>query len=186
MDEHTISAESKDKMEKTMTALTRDLGTVRAGKASPSMLDGVRVDYYGSMVPIQQIASINVPEPRLLVVQPWEKNMVSVIARSIQASGLGLNPADDGVVVRVPIPPLTEERRKDLVKKVKQIGETAKVGLRQVRREANDLVKKLQNEKKLSEDAAHRLNTDVQKLTDDYVKKVDDVLKKKEAEVLEI
>jgi ribosome recycling factor len=186
MDADSISNESKDKMEKALAALVRELGSVRAGKASASMLDNVRVDYYGSMVPVHQVASINVPEPKLLVVQPWERNMVSAISRAIQAASLGLNPTDDGVVVRIPIPSLTEERRKDLVKKVKHIGETSKVALRQVRREANDLVKKLQGEKKLSEDVAHRLNTDIQKLTDDYVKRVDDVLKKKEAEVLEI
>jgi ribosome recycling factor len=173
-------------MVKTVSAMERELASIRAGKASASLLDSVRVDYYGSMVPIQQVASINVPEPRLIVVQPWEKPMVSVVSKAIQAADLGLNPTDDGTVVRVPVPSLTEERRKDLVKKVKHVGEASKVALRQVRRDANDHLKKLQGTKDLSEDDAHRFTDEIQKLTDGFVKKVDDVLHKKEKDILEI
>lgn len=180
------NADAKEKMAKSITALERDLSGLRAGKASASLLDAVRVDYYGSMVPINQVASINVPEPRLIVIQPWERPMVSVVSKAIQVADLGLNPTDDGTVVRIPIPQLTEERRKELVKKVKQVGEAARVAVRQVRREANDLIKKRQQGKEISEDDAHRETDEIQKLTDEFVTQIDDILKKKEQDILEI
>jgi len=174
------------KMKKSLEAFERELSSIRAGKASGAMLDSVRVDYYGSVVPLNQVASVNAPEPRLIVVQPWEKGMVQPISKAIQSADLGLNPTDDGTVVRIPIPPLTEERRKELVKKVKQVGEQAKVSIRQVRREANDELKKLETDKEISEDEHHRGNDEVQSLTDDNVKRVDDILEKKEKDILEI
>ena len=186
MSAESILAEAQDKMEKTISAMERELAGVRAGKATPALLDSIRVDYYGSVVPLQQVASVAIPEPRLIVIQPWEKNMVAAISKAIQAAALGLNPTDDGTVVRVPIPPLTEERRKDLVKKVKQVGEGSRVAIRQIRRDANEHLKKLQNAKEISEDDSHRYTADVQKLTDEFVKKVDNVLTKKEQDILEI
>ncbi len=186
MSADSVLKETREKMKKTLSALERELSGLRAGKASASLLDPVQVEYYGSMVPVQQVASINVPEARLIVVQPWEKNMVRAVSKAIQSAGLGLNPTDDGVVVRVPIPPLTEERRKELVKKAKHIGEQSRVALRQLRREANDQVKKAANDKDVSEDEAHRLNDEIQKLTDTNVKDIDEILKAKEAEILEI
>lgn len=181
-----VLADTKRKMTKGLEALERELSSVRAGKANAAMLDGVRVDYYGSTVPLNQVASINVPEARLLVVQPWEKTMVQPISKAIQSAALGLNPTDDGTVVRIPIPPLTEERRKELVKKVKAIGEQSKVTLRQVRREANDQLKKHEADKEISEDEHRRGNDEVQKITDANVTKIDEILARKESEILEI
>ncbi len=186
MDANGVMGEALTKMTKSLEAMGRELASIRAGRASASLLDSVRVDYYGSMVPLQQVASINVPEPRLIVIQPWEKPMVSVVSKAIMAADLGLNPTDDGTVVRVPVPPLTEERRKDLVKQVKKTGESARVAIRQIRREANDHLKKLENAKDLSEDDCHRHIDEVQKLTDDYIGKLDDALKQKESDILEI
>jgi ribosome recycling factor len=181
-----VLSEAREKMKKSLGALDRELTGIRAGKASAALLDSVKVDYYGTATPVNQVAAIKVPEPRLIVLQPFEKSMVQAVAKAIQAAGLGLNPTDDGTVVRIPIPQLTEERRKDLVKKAKAVGEHAKVSLRQVRREANDQLKKLQTDKDLSEDDAHRLEGEVQQMTDEHVKKIDDVLKAKENEILEI
>jgi len=181
-----VLSEARDKMKKSLAALDRELTGIRAGKASAALLEPVKVDYYGTPTPVNQVASIKVPEPRLIVLQPFEKSMVQTVAKAIQSAGLGLNPTDDGTVIRIPIPQLTEERRKDLVKKAKAVGEQAKVSLRQVRREANDHLKKLLSDKELSEDDERRLEGEVQKLTDEHVKKIDDVLKAKEAEILEI
>ncbi len=178
--------EARKKMSKSLEAMGRELGSIRAGKASVSLLDSVRVDYYGSMVPLQQAASISVPEPRLIVLQPWEKTMVSAISKAIMAADLGLNPVDDGTVIRVPVPPLTEERRKELVKKVKKVGESTRVAIRQIRREANDGLKKLENAKALSEDESHRQMDEVQKLTDEFIEGLDQALREKEADILEI
>lgn len=181
-----VLSDAHDKMKKSLGALDRELTGIRAGKASAALLEPVKVDYYGTPTPVNQVASIKVPEPRLIVLQPFEKSMVQTVAKAIQSAGLGLNPTDDGTVIRIPIPQLTEERRKDLVKKAKAVGEQAKVSLRQVRREANDHLKKLLNDKELSEDDERRLEGEVQKMTDEHVKKIDDVLKAKEAEILEI
>jgi ribosome recycling factor len=186
MDARGVVRDAKEKMSKSIEALSRELGGIRAGKATASLLDSLRVDYYGTMVPIQQVASINVPEPRLIVVQPWDKGMVSVVSKAIRAGDLGLNPTDDGTVVRVPIPPLTEERRKELVKHVKKLGEGTRVAIRQIRRDANEHVKKLQNSKDLSEDDARRHSDEIQKATDGAIEQVDDLLKEKEKDILEI
>jgi ribosome recycling factor len=186
MSAESILAEARDKMDKTISSMERELAGIRAGKATPALLDSIRVDYYGSIVPLQQVASVNVPEARLIVIQPWEKNMVAPISKAIQAADLGLNPTDDGTVVRVPIPPLTEERRKDLVKVVKRIGEDSRVAVRNVRRDANEKIKKLEKEHELSEDVMRNKQDAIQKLTDQFVHKVDEAVAAKEKEILEI
>ena len=179
-------AEFESRMKKAVEALTRELSTIRAGKASVSLLDNIRVDYYGTPTPVKQIASIATPEVRLLVVQPWEKNMLQPIARAIQASDLGLNPQDDGNVLKIPIPPLNEERRRDLVKLTHKMAEESRVSVRGVRREANDAFKRAQKDGDMPEDDARRAVDRVQKLHDRYVAEIEEIVKKKEAEVMEV
>lgn len=178
--------EAEERMKKQLEAVRRELNGIRTGKASPGLLDTVRVEAYGQTVPIQQVGSVSAPEPRLLVVQPWDKSMVRTIAKAIQASGLGLNPTDDGTVVRIPIPTLTEERRKDMVKLVSKLAEEGRVHIRQVRHDVLKDVKAQEGDGRLSEDEAKRLGAEVQKLTDRYVALVDELLKKKTAEVMEV
>jgi len=158
----------------------------RTGKANPALLDSIKVDYYGQPTPLKQVANIAVPDPRLITVQPWEKNMVPEIEKAIQASELGLNPMSDGTLIRLPIPALTEERRQDLVKVVKRISEDTKVAIRNIRRDANDQAKKLEKDHKISEDQMHTNQDEVQKLTDDYIKNIDDIQSAKEKEIMEI
>jgi len=172
--------------DRTVEAIRNELAHIRTGRATTQLLDGIRVDYYGSAVPLQQVATVNVPEPRLITVQPWEKNLLGEITKAIQKSELGLNPASDGNVIRLPIPPLTEERRKDLVKLVKKIGEEGKVSLRNHRREANEALKKSEKARTITEDQMHKGSDRVQKLTDEYIKKIDELLAKKEAEIMEV
>ncbi len=179
-------AEAEKKMAKSIETLKAELLTIRTGKASPSLLDSVRVDAYGSVMPLSQVASVSAPQPRMLVVQPWDKSLVQSILKGIQKSDLGLNPADDGELIRVPIPALTEERRNDLVKKVKKLGEEVKVAIRNVRRDANEEVKRLEKDGKVSEDELHRGSQEIQKLTDRYIETVDEILHRKEKEILEI
>jgi ribosome recycling factor len=174
------------RMNKSIEALKAELVSIRTGKASPSLLDPVRVDAYGSMMPLSQVASISVPQPRLLVVQPWDKTLVQPIIKAIQKADLGLNPADDGELIRVPIPPLTEERRNELVKRVKQIGEEARIAIRNIRRDVNEEIKRLQKDGHASEDDAHRGTQEVQKKTDHYIEMVDEILQRKEKEILDI
>jgi ribosome recycling factor len=162
MDARLASAE--DKMGKAVEVLHRELSTIRAGKATAALLDNVKVDYYGTPTPVKQVASISVPEARLLVVQPWEKNMLQPVAKAIQASDLGLNPQDDGNVLKIPIPPLNEERRRDLVKLAHKLGEEGRVAVRNARRDANDLLKKAQKDGEIPEDDSRRLVDQVQKL----------------------
>jgi ribosome recycling factor len=179
-----------EQVEKKMAASLQDarhkLAAVRTGRASLAMFDGVMVDYYGTMTPMNQVAKLSIPEPSLVVAQPFDPSAVAAIEKAILASDLGLNPANDGKLVRIPIPALTEERRKQLVKKVHQLGEEAKTAVRQVRREANDELKKLQKDTKLSEDEAHRATDEVQKTTDKYVADVDALCKNKEKELMEV
>jgi ribosome recycling factor len=179
-----------EQVEKKMAASLQDarhkLAAVRTGRASLAMFDGVMVDYYGTMTPMNQVAKLSIPEPSLVVAQPFDPSAVAAIEKAILASDLGLNPANDGKLVRIPIPALTEERRKQLVKKVHQLGEEAKTAVRQVRREANDELKKLQKDTKLSEDEAHRATDEVQKKTDKYVADVDALCKNKEKELMEV
>lgn len=183
---HEIVQRAEDRMKKSLEALKSELLTIRTGKATPALLDPVRVEAYGSAMPLSQVASITAPQPRLLVVQPWDKKLTSAIVRAIQKADLGLNPAEDGELIRLPIPALTEERRHDLVKRAKKTGEEARVTLRGIRREANDELKKAEKDHTVSEDEAERLRGDVQKVTDKHGALVDEILARKEKEILEV
>lgn len=173
-------------MKKSAENLRRELAGIRTGKANAALLDTVKVNYYGQAVPLKQVASIAVPEARLITVQPWEKSVVPEVEKAIQASELGLNPQSDGTLIRLPIPPLTEERRKELVKVVKRFAEEARVAVRNIRREANEQFKKLEKEHSISEDEMHTKQEDVQRLTDKYIATIDEVVATKEKEVMEI
>lgn len=175
-----------EKMEHALEHLKRDLAGLRTGRASVALLDGVRVDYYGTMTPLKQVSNISTPEARLITIQPWEPNLIKEIEKAISNSGLGVNPSNDGKIIRLPLPPLTEERRKELGKICKKHGEDAKVQIRGFRRDANEELKKLQKDTKLTEDELRKAEQDTQKLTDAYVQKIDDVIKKKEQEILEV
>lgn len=177
---------AKLEMEEAIEFLKREYSHVRAGKASTALLEGIRVDYYGSNTPIGQVANITAPEPRLLVVQPWDKSMIAPIERAIQAGGLGLNPSNDGIIIRVPLPILTEERRRDLVKVTKDITENARVSVRNARRDANEGIKKAVKKEGISEDFGHDAEAEIQKLTDFYIKEVDALFEKKEKEILTV
>ena len=181
-----ILKECRAAMEKGVEAAKREFSSVRSGKASPNMLDTVRVEMYGQMMAMNQVASVSAPEPRLLVVQPWEKNMVSEISKAIQKSDLGLNPTDDGTVVRVPIPSLTEERRKDMVKLIGKLAEEGRVHIRQVRRDANDELKKRLKAHEIPQDDEKRAEQDIQKVTDKAIGQIDELLAKKTAEIMEV
>jgi ribosome recycling factor len=181
-----ILAATKSKMNDTIEHIRREFSTIRTGRASTSLLDGINVDYYGSSVPLNQLANISVPDARLLLVTPFDKSALGSIEKAILKSDLGLTPANDGKVVRIPIPELTEERRKDLAKVVRRLAEDSRVSLRNIRRDSNERAKKAQKDKEISEDDSHRIMDEVQKVTDEYVKKIDDVLKAKEEEIMEI
>ncbi len=181
-----ILASAEERMKKVLEATRRELAGIRSGKATPALLDTVRVEAYGQVMPLNQVGSVSAPEPRLLLVQPWDKSLIKAVSRALQLSELGLNPTDDGVVVRVPIPPLSEERRRDLVKVVAKLAEEGRVHIRQVRHDVNKEVKHRQAESELSEDDAHKLTAEVQKLTDRYIGLVDETLRKKTAEVMEV
>lgn len=174
-----------EKMEKAIMHLDNELRVVRAGRANPAMLSGVMVDYYGTLTPLSQVASVSSPDARTIAVQPWEKKMIDPIERAIMAANLGFNPQNNGEVVRIVVPALTEDRRKELVKQVKQLGENARVSLRNARREVNDELKK-QQKNGLGEDVVKDSEAKVQKLTDTYSKKVDELLDKKEKEILTV
>ncbi len=181
-----LSSEAEGRMKKTIDAVNHQLASIRTGKAIPAILDSVKVDYYGTPTPIPQVASVSAPEARLLVVQPWDKTVVPEVVKAIQTCDLGLNPQVEGQIIRIPIPPLSEERRKDLVKLVKKYGEEGKVALRNIRRDVNDELKKAQKEKSVSEDQMHDGFDKVQKLVENYSKRVDDLTTKRESEVMEI
>ncbi|MEK5443101.1 MULTISPECIES: ribosome recycling factor [unclassified Fredinandcohnia] len=176
----------KDKMSKAVQALSRELATVRAGRANPAILDKVTVDYYGAPTPLNQLASINVPEARMLVIQPYDKSVLGDMEKAIQKADLGLNPTNDGSIIRISIPPLTEERRRDLVKLVKKYAEESKVAVRNVRRDGNDDLKKLEKNGEITEDELRSLTDDIQKLTDESINKIDSVAKEKEKEIMEV
>jgi ribosome recycling factor len=182
--ENKDSFDSKSK--KTISAFTDQLKKIRTGRASTSILDGLLVNYYGTPTPIPQVGSVSVPEARLIVIQPWDKSVITEIEKAIQKSNLGLNPTSDGNVVRINIPPLTEESRQQIVKEVKGIAEHSKVGIRNLRREANEALKKALKEHKITEDEEKHALDDIQKATDNYIKEIDSLLEKKEKEVLEI
>ena len=178
--------EAKRRMENAVEALRREFTGVRTSKATPALLDTVRVDAYGSHVPLNQVASVSAPEPRMLVVQPWDRAMISPIEKALQTSDLGLNPSNDGKIIRVPIPPLTEERRREYVRLLHKMTEEGRVAVRQSRKDANDDIKRRQKDGELSEDQAHREQDEVQKLTDRFIHQMDELLKHKEAEVMEV
>lgn len=179
----TVVNDTREKMETALKALQNELGNIRTGRANLAVLDGVRVDYYGTLTPLKQVASLAVPEARLITIQPWEANLIPQIEKAILEANIGLTPASDGKIVRLPIPKLTEERRRDIVKQVKHIGEEARVAVRLVRRDANDGLKKL---KDISEDEVKRTQDSVQKMTDDYVAKIDGITAKKEVDVMTV
>ena len=177
---------TKKRMEKAVEDLRGELASVRTGRASINLLDHVKVDYYGTPTPVSQVATLSVPEASMIVVQPWDVSQIAAVEKAIRASDLGLNPMNDGKVVRVPIPPLTEERRKDLVKHLHNSVEAHRIGVRTARREANEALKKLMKDKKISEDEERKGLEEIQKLTDDFIKKLDDLSKVKEAEILKV
>jgi len=177
--------ESEAKMKKTVEMLAGEFGRIRTARANPALLDGIKVDYYGAMTPLKQIASIGVPEPSSLVIQPWDKNAIPAIEKAILKSDLGLNPNVETVLIRISIPALTEERRKDLVKLVSRLTEESRVSIRNIRRDAIEHFKKMEKDKEISEDDMHRGQKDVQELTDKYIKELDELFGKKEKEILE-
>lgn len=176
----------KEQMEAAVDAMRREFASVRTGKASAALLDTVRVDAYGSKMPLNQVATINTPEARLIVVQPWDKGLMGEIERAIQSASLGLNPSNDGNVIRVPIPPLSQERRQDMVRLLHKMAEEGKISVRHARQEANKEIKELEHDHEISEDESRRQQEQVQKITDEYVAKIDELMKAKEAEVLEV
>jgi ribosome recycling factor len=181
-----IKNDSQKKMQAAIEAIRNQLAKLRTGKASPAILDSITVEYYGSRMPLKQVANVSAPEPRLLVIQPWDKKMLGEIEKEILKSDLGLNPTNDGIVVRVPIPTLTEERRQGLVKIAKKIGEEGKISVRNIRREANEGLKNSEKKHEISEDQMHNAIEVIQKYTDDYIKKIDEILTAKEKEILEV
>jgi ribosome recycling factor len=182
----TVIANTKDRMTKAIQAFTRELASIRAGRASASLLDRITIDYYGAPTPVNQIAGISVPEARLLVIQPYDKSVLGEIEKAILKSDLGINPSNDGSIIRMAIPQLTEERRKDLVKLVKKENEEAKIAIRNIRRDANDDLKKLEKNGEITEDDQRGYSDDIQKLTDDHIAKIDQITKDKEKEILEV
>ena len=180
-----ILSEMSSKMEKTIEALDRELKKMRTGRASTSILEGIKVECYGTQMLLNQVASCSSPESRLLIVQPWDQSIIGDIEKSILKSGLGLTPMNDGKLIRISIPPLTEERRKELAKMVKKTAEDSKVAIRNQRREANELLKDLKKESEISEDEMYKYQDKVQKITDEFIEKIDVIEKEKETEILE-
>ncbi len=177
---------AKEKMEKTMKVLSSDFAAIRAGRANPAVLDRITVDYYGTPTPIQQMAAVSVSDARVLVIQPWDKSSLKAIEKAIQASDLGINPANDGTVIRLTFPQLTEERRKELSKDIKKLGEEAKVAVRAIRRDANEKIKTMKKNGGLTEDDVKLFDKDIQKLTDKYIENVDSAVSVKEKEIMTV
>ena len=180
-----ILSELRDKMNNSIEALKKEYVRLRTGRATPALLDGIKVNCYESQMPIDQVASISVPESRLITIKPWDQSVIKEIEKSILRSELGLTPMNDGKIIRISIPPLTEERRKELAKMAKKMAEEAKIAVRNHRRDANDIFKELKNEKEMSEDEMFKAQDDVQKITDDYIARIDKVTAEKEKEILE-
>lgn len=181
-----ILDEAEEHMDKTIDWLRAELNAIRAGRATPAMIEGVRVDYYGSKTPLNQVASINAPQPDLLIVQPWDRSALSDIEKAIQGANMGLNPSNDGMLIRIPVPPLSEERRRDLAKTVRSRGEEAKIAVRNVRRTAKDEIKKVQQDQHLSEDMRYEGEEILQTMTDKHTGRIDSLLEHKEAEIMEV
>jgi len=177
--------DTKTRMAKSISHLNRDLSAIRTGRASVGLVEDIKITYYGNPTPLSQVASLSVPESRMIVIQPWDKGVMKDIERAITNSGLGLTPSSDGNVVRIVFPPLTQERRKELTKLVKKIGEDCKVAIRNIRRDANAQIKEIEREKMVSEDEAKKGTKEVQQITDDYIEKVDIIIGEKEKEILE-
>lgn len=180
-----VKQNAEDRMDKAIGALKRDLASQRAGRATPSLLDRIQVEYYGAMTPVNQLANLSTPDSRTLLIQPWDKGSMSTIEKAIMKSDLGLTPSNDGTIIRIVIPALTEERRADLVKMTKKYGEEAKIAIRNIRRDANDEIKKLEKSG-ISEDESRRHQEDIQKFTDKFITEVDKVLAAKEKEIMEV
>jgi ribosome recycling factor len=180
-----IYQETKDSMDKSIEALNRELKRIRTGRASLSILDAIKVDYYGTLTPLNQMATLAVPESRLITIQPWDVSVIKDIEKALLKSDLGLTPANDGKLIRISIPPLTEERRKELVKLVLKMGEDYKVSVRNARRDANELIKSLKKDGDISEDDAFKSQEEVQKITDEHIKRIDECCQEKEKEILE-
>lgn len=178
--------ETKDRMDKSLQSLRRELASIRAGRANASLLDRISVDYYGAPTPVNQLAGISVPEPRLLVIQPYDKSVIGDLEKAILKSDLGLTPANDGNVIRLAVPALTEERRKELVKVVKKEAEEGKVSIRNIRRDANDSLKKMEKSGDITEDDQRGYSDDIQKMTDDHIRQIDEIAKQKEDEIMEV
>ncbi|GHU81105.1 ribosome-recycling factor [Spirochaetia bacterium] len=183
---HSVITASEERMKKTIASLRDGYAALRTGRASASLFDKIRVDYYGEKSPLNQVANISTPEARLIVIQPWDKALIGEIEKAVRSSELSLNPSNDGKVIRIVIPPLTEERRKELVKVAKNQAEQSRVGVRNIRRDGNDELKKLLKDGDLTEDEESRASEDLQKLTDSYIAKVNQVLEEKEAEIMEV
>jgi ribosome recycling factor len=181
-----VIADAKEKMSKAINQLKKELATLRAGRATPSLLDKVQVEYYGALTPVNQLANISTPEARLLIIQPWDKTSLAAIEKAIMKSDLGLTPSNDGSLIRLAIPALTEERRSELVKLVKKYGEESKVAIRNIRRDANDNIKKIEKDGTISEDESRRHQETVQKTTDEHIVSVDQVVAEKEKEMMEV
>jgi len=180
-----IYQDATERMQKSIAALTNELKRIRTGRASASLLDGIRVDYYGTATPLNQMATLSVPESRLMTIQPWDASVIKAIEKEILKSDLGLTPTSDGKIIRIAIPPLTEERRRELVKIVNKTCEEYKVAVRNIRRDANDLLKSLKKDGDISEDAAFRAQEEVQKITDDHIGRIDEIGQAKEKEIIE-
>src|ERR1700674_2498425 len=181
-----LEVHSKTRMDKALTDMQHDIAAIRTGRASVSIFDTLRVDYYGTPTPLNQVANLHVPEPSLITIQPWDVSQIAVIEKAIRTSDLGLNPGNDGKIIRVPIPALTEERRKEIVKRLHGVAEEHRVAARNIRRDANEHLKKLLKDKLISEDEERRALDDVQKMTDGHIQKIDQMSKVKEKEILDI
>src|SRR5580692_6956329 len=181
-----VEAHAKTRMDKVLTDMQHDIAAIRTGRASVAIFDNIRVDYYGTPTPINQVANLHVPEATLITIQPWDVSQIAAIEKAIRTSDLGLNPANDGKIIRVPIPALTEERRKEIVKRLHHIAEDHRVALRNIRRDGNEHLKKLLKDKVISEDQERRSLDDIQKMTDGHIQKVDQVAKAKEKDILEV
>lgn len=179
-------AAARELMEKAVDATRREFASVRTGKASPALLDTIRVDAYGGKVPLNQVGTVSAPEPRLLMVQPWDKSLLGEIEKAIRASELGLNPSNDGNLIRIPIPALTEERRREFARLLHKLAEEGRIGVRHARQEANKDIRRAQQANEIGEDEAHRLTEEVQKMTDEFIGRIDQLLATKEQEVMEV
>lgn len=184
--EQEIKRKTNERMSRTIEVFKKELASIRTGRASLALLDGIMVNYYNTPTPLQQVASLNIPESRQIAIQPWDPKIIPDIEKAILKSDLGLTPTNDGKIIRITIPPLTEERRKQLVKTVRKKAEDARVAIRNIRRDINEEIKKLEKEKHISEDIVKKLHEDIQKITDSFISKVDEVLNHKEKEIMEV